>query len=80
MAFLAIINLMMVVALSPLVFELMREYKAQKDRGEPPILYTKNITYLLPEDNEWGMRIIVKIVRTSISKLDLNFKVYKNCS
>jgi len=54
MAFLAIINLMMVVALSPLVFELMRDYKAQKDRGEPPILYTKNITYPLPEDNEWG--------------------------
>lgn len=29
MAFLAIINLMIVVALSPLVFELMRDYKAQ---------------------------------------------------
>jgi len=54
MAFLAIINLMMVVALSPLVFELMRDYKAQKDRGESPIFYTKNITYTLPEDNKWG--------------------------
>ncbi len=30
MAFLAIINLMMVVALSPLVFELMRDYKSKK--------------------------------------------------
>lgn len=54
MAFLAIINLMMVVALSPLVFELMRDYKAQKDRGESPIFYAKNITYKLPDDNEWG--------------------------
>ena len=54
MAFLAIINLMMVIALSPLVFELMRDYKAQKDRGESPIFYSKNITYPLPEDNEWG--------------------------
>ena len=54
MAFLAIINLMMVVALSPLVFELMRDYKVQKDRGESPIFYAKNITYKLPDDNEWG--------------------------
>ena len=54
MAFLAIINLMMVVALSPLVFELMRDYKTQKDRGESPIFYAKNITYKLPDDNEWG--------------------------
>ena len=54
MAFLAIINLMMVVALSPLVFELMRDYKEQKDRGESPIFYAKNITYKLPDDNEWG--------------------------
>ncbi|WP_268234182.1 alanine:cation symporter family protein [Phocicoccus schoeneichii] len=54
MAVLAIINLMMVVALSPLVFELMRDYNAQKDRGDSPIFYTKNITYPLPEDNEWG--------------------------
>ena len=54
MAFLAIINLMMVVALSPLVFELLRDYKAQKDRGESPIFYAKNITYKLPDDNEWG--------------------------
>jgi hypothetical protein len=45
---------MMVVALSPLVFELMRDYKAQKDRGESPIFYAKNITYKLPDDNEWG--------------------------
>lgn len=54
MAFLAIINLMMVVALSPLVFELMRDYKEQKDRGESPIFYAKNISYKLPDDNEWG--------------------------
>lgn len=54
MAFLAIINLMMVVALSPLVFELMRDYKAQKDRGESPIFYAKNISYKLPDDNQWG--------------------------
>ncbi|SDJ62337.1 alanine or glycine:cation symporter, AGCS family [Jeotgalicoccus aerolatus] len=54
MALIAIINLMMVVALSPLVFELMRDYKEQKDRGESPIFYAKNITYKLPDDNEWG--------------------------
>ena len=54
MAFLAIINLMMVVALSPLVFELMRDYKEQKDRGESPIFFAKNISYKLPDDNEWG--------------------------
>ncbi len=54
MAFLAIINLMMVVALSPLVFELMRDYKEQKDRGESPIFYAKNISYKLPDDNQWG--------------------------
>lgn len=54
MALIAIINLMMVVALSPLVFELMRDYKEQKDRGESPIFFAKNITYKLPDDNEWG--------------------------
>jgi alanine or glycine:cation symporter, AGCS family len=54
MAFLAIINLMIVVALSPLVFELMRDYKEQKDRGESPIFFAKNISYKLPDDNEWG--------------------------
>ena len=54
MAFLAIINLMMVVALSPLVFELMRDYKEQKDRGESPIFFAKNISYKLPDDNQWG--------------------------
>ena len=54
MAFLAIINLMMVVALSPLVFEVMRDYKEQKDRGESPIFYAKNISYKLPDDNQWG--------------------------
>lgn len=54
MAFLAIINLMMVVALSPLVFELMRDYKEQKDRGESPLFFAKNISYKLPDDNEWG--------------------------
>src|SRR5699024_1380379 len=54
MAFLANINFMMVVQLSPMVFELMRDYKAQKDRGESTIFYAKNITYKLPDDNEWG--------------------------
>ena len=54
MALIAIINLMMVVALSPLVFELMRDYKEQKDRGESPIFFAKNISYKLPDDNEWG--------------------------
>ena len=54
MALIAIINLMMVVALSPLVFELMRDYKSQKDRGESPIFFAKNISYKLPDDNEWG--------------------------
>ena len=54
MALIAIINLMMVVALSPLIFELMRDYKEQKDRGESPIFFAKNISYKLPDDNEWG--------------------------
>lgn len=45
---------MMVVALSPLVFELMRDYKEQKDRGESPIFFAKNISYKLPDDNQWG--------------------------
>ena len=45
---------MMVVALSPLVFEVMRDYKEQKDRGESPIFYAKNISYKLPDDNQWG--------------------------
>lgn len=53
MAFLAIINLVVIIALSPLVLELIRDYKKQKDKGESPIFYTKNINYYIPEDSEW---------------------------